>query len=155
VGLLALSLLAAGCSGQKIKEKPLTPEELNLQKFGRLCREYRARQGKAPADAEQLKSWAKQQKQDAISKMGIDDLEKVLVSPRDNQPYVLVRLPMGQGPVMAHEKTGVGGKRLVLSSGGSVYELGEEEFQKTVLQSTPGGRPGQRPGRGGRPGGSG
>jgi hypothetical protein len=137
-GLLALALVAAACSG-KVKEKPLSPEEHNLVKFGRLYLEHRKAQGRPPASVDQLKAWAKNQSKEALAKMGIEDLDKVFISPRDNEPYVLVSLPMGMGPVLAHEKTGSGGKRLVLNSQGSVYEADEENFNK-MLATNPGGR---------------
>src|SRR3712207_7822251 len=56
------------------------------------------------------------------SRLEVEDVDRVLVSPRDDEPFVLVHLPVGMGPVLAYEKTGVGGKRLVLSSQGTVRD---------------------------------
>jgi hypothetical protein len=138
LGLLAVALLATGCRG--VREKPLSPEEQHLQKFGRLYFAYRTdNKGKPPASAEELKAWAKTQGPDKLGKLGIDDVDAAFVSLRDKEPYQIVHLPMGMGPVLAHEKTGVGGKRLVMSSQGNVFEVDEKRFQE-MLRSVPSGR---------------
>src|SRR5262249_48047618 len=134
---LILMVFSAGC--RRVKEKPLSPEEVNLQKFGRLYREYRSNGGRAQAQPDEIKEWAKKQRKETLDKLEIDDLDKVFVSPRDNEPYVLVSLPMGMGPMLAHEKTGVGGKRLVLTSQGNVYEADEKRFEE-LKNSVPGKR---------------
>lgn len=133
--VVVLLLLPAGCR-RKVTEKPLTPEEANLQKFGRLCMEYRKSEGRPAQKAEDVKEWAKRQKGETLKRLEIDDLNKVFVSPRDNEPYTVVFQPMGMGPVLAHEKSGVGGKRLVLNSQGSVFEANEKQFQD-MLKSNP------------------
>jgi hypothetical protein len=137
LGLLAVALLATGC--RRVGEKPLSPEEQHLANFGRLYFAYRTEhKGKPPASAKELKAWAKTQGPDKLQKLGIDNVDAAFVSLRDNEPFQIVRLPRGMGPVLAHEKTGVRGNRLVMSSQGNVFEVDETRFQE-MLQSGPGG----------------
>src|SRR5262245_10213429 len=141
IGPLLLLCLAVGCGGPQ--PKPLSPEEVHLQKFGRLYFEHRMSTGKPPANVQELKAWAKKQGKDKLDKMEIDDVEQAFVSPRDHEPYVLVQLPMGMGPVLAHEKSGAGGRRLVLNSQGNVMDVNETQFQD-LLKSNPGRPPAKR-----------
>ena len=127
-GLIIALLLSAGC-GPSAKPKPMTPAEQNLSKFFRLYTAYRSSlKGRPNADVEELKKWAQQQPKEKLAEMGIEDLDKVFISPRDNEPYVLVNLPMGMGPMAAHEKTGSGGSRLVANTSGEVFEANAKRF---------------------------
>jgi len=68
----------------------------------------------------------------------VTDVDKLLISPRDNQPYVIFYGAIakgsgpGGGPVVAYEKVGVSGKRFVVGSMGSVEEIDEATFRKMV-----------------------
>jgi hypothetical protein len=105
--------------------------------------------GKSPTNAEQIRDWAKKQPKEKLAQLGVEDVEKACVSPRDNQAYVVIELPMGMGPIVAHEKEGKGGRRLVVNSQGSVINADEEQFQsllRSVPKYYPGkAGPGQRP----------
>lgn len=135
-----------GCS-TKVKTKELTSAEKNIQSFHKLYMEYRQeKKGPPPRTADEIKAWASKQPKDKLAKWGVDDIEKAFVSPRDNKPYTLVNLPMGMGPVLAHETDGVGGKRILVNSQGTIIEVAEKEFQE-LMKSVPGGGPaGPRPG---------
>ena len=74
--------------------------------------------------------------------MGVDpsNLDSLFTSPRDNQPFV-VRYQQaksaggmmgGQPIVVAYEKTGVDGKRAVVTSLAGVEELDEAQFKQKV-----------------------
>jgi hypothetical protein len=77
-------------------------------------------------------------KKDKLAARGIEDLDDAFVSPRDKQPYVLVkpeaaqRGPGGRPPMLwVYEKTGVDGKRMGVNMGGA-FEMDEERFKKLV-----------------------
>jgi hypothetical protein len=129
-----------GCT-KAPKTRDLSPEELHLQKFSKLYYRFKEDQTRPPADVQTLKTWAKKKlKKNDLADLGIDDLDQAVTSPRDHQPYEIVNLPMGMGPLLAYEKNGVDGKRLCLNGGGSIMEVNEDTF-KELLESTPGGPP--------------
>jgi hypothetical protein len=60
--------------------------------------------------------------------------EEVLVSPRDNKPFVIIlgkkRLPDVAGLILAYEEQGAGNTRYIVTSRGDILELSNEEFGK-------------------------
>jgi hypothetical protein len=73
----------------------------------------------------------------------MEDMDSTFTSPRDNQPYVLVKPEAGRaGPggrppmVTVYEQTGVDGKRMAAGAMGAAFEMDEAKFQELV----PGGR---------------
>jgi hypothetical protein len=131
--------LLAGCGRQTGGTKVASPAEVNLQKILRLYGEFQRSQHKAPANADELKAWAKKQSKEKLTEMSIEDVDTVFISPRDNEPYEVVQLPMGRGPLVAHEKTGVGGKRYVIGSTGTLVEMDQKQFEEQ-RQNVPGRR---------------
>jgi hypothetical protein len=97
-----------------------------------------ANKGKQPSNTEELKAWAKNLTAQELAKMGIDNLDGVLVSPRDKEEYQIAPPPQGRqmGPprVVVYEKTGVNGKRIVAGGTGEVYEMDEEKFNQAVAR---------------------
>ena len=73
-------------------------------------------------------------------KIDPNDPDKWLVSPRDNQSYVLrfdrkaaAAVPgVGEEPVIAHEKTGKDGKRYCITAAGGMTLADEATFAKLV-----------------------
>jgi hypothetical protein len=133
LGLVSLFPLVSGCS------KPIEPQAVPLahdriQKLASICRDFAVSQKRQPANVDELKAWAKKLPKDKLAVLGIENVDEAFVSPRDQQPYVLVR----GGPQMmiqAHEKTGEGGKRYVVYTTGSVFEMADKAFNE--LMSNP------------------
>ena len=130
-------LFLFGC-GPKTTKADLDPGEKHILKIASLYSSFRsAHGGRAPKDAQELKAWAKTLKSDALAQRNIDDLETTFVSPRDNQPYALVK-PEAPGKrrggppamVWVFEKTGVNGKRMVAGGMGNATEMDEETFRQ-------------------------
>jgi hypothetical protein len=61
----------------------------------------------------------------------VDDPDRVLISPRDHQQYVLNPVP-GMTSVLVYEKTGVDGKRQTASTMGTVAYMDEETIRNYV-----------------------
>jgi len=153
LGLGALALAAAGCgpSSPRLNSRDeIPPGEAELRKVVSLYIEYGKGNGnKSPANAEQLKAWAQKLPKEKLTELGIEDVDKVFISPRDNQPFVVIpKSGPGPGRLIAHEQTGVKGKRYVAAGQGSVREVTDETFRGMLpspSQGPPrsGGRPGQ------------
>jgi hypothetical protein len=142
--VLAVAICAlAGCNRGPTKESLATGEK-QILKIATLYQDFRsAHQGRNPKDAQELKDWAKTLKKEELTKRGVDNLDEVFISSRDNQPYVLVKpeaAKPGQGgrpPMLwAYEQTGVDGKRMGVGAMGNAFEMDEEQFK----QYTSGGK---------------
>jgi hypothetical protein len=122
VVLLPLS----GCGGNP--EIPKIPEEQqNILYILRAYCKFNGERQRTPASLDELKPLLKE----------FGDPEKIVRSPRDGQPYVLVggldisRVPSGGVlPVVAYERIGVDGKRQVIDLRGTIRLLTPEEFGK-------------------------
>jgi hypothetical protein len=140
--VLALAgCLAVGCGSHA--DQKLPDGTTHIMKVSTLYAAYRrANNNKAPASADELKAWAGKLPKQQLEQMGIDDLDKALISPRDNEPYQLAP-PMTKGPaarmgiqgVVAYEKVGVNGKRLMVSGMGSATEVTDEQLKEILAGS--------------------
>jgi len=98
-----------------------------------LCSKYAAKNRTKPASIDELKAWVKKLDKTELGRLGIDNPDTALVSPRDNQPYVLVKSAgSGPGDVLAYEKVGEGGKHYIVTPYGSAFELDEAELKRRV-----------------------
>lgn len=90
----------------------------------RLCEDFKNR---GPKDEAELKHYLGQ-----LGEPGTP--EDFMISRRDKQPFVIYYgnaiHPDGGELVLVHEKDGAGGKRFVLTLGGNVKALTDEEFAK-------------------------
>jgi hypothetical protein len=128
-----VSGLIAGCGAKPVP--PRQEAEVHILNVMKLWAEYRHTFNKVPASTAELTNWARSLKPDDLAKLGIQNLDEALVSPRDHEPYqVTPGKPnrMGIIPVVIYEKTGVAGKRLTASSMGQSGELNEEALRNTV-----------------------
>ena len=85
-----------------------------------------------------FKAYAETSAKPILEANGIQSVDALFTSSRDQQPYVILYGPLtgppgpaGQ-PVFAYEKVGVNGKRYVATSLGAVQEVDEAEFRKLV-----------------------
>jgi hypothetical protein len=129
VAVVALAL-AHGCS------KPLPVQEApvihtRIRNLASLCGTYAAKHKKRPASIEELKAWVKKMSQAERDELRIEDPETAFVSPRDNQPFVLVR-PTTPRDILAYEKAGEAGKHYIVTATGGVIELDEAELRRRV-----------------------
>jgi hypothetical protein len=127
---LALAIASlAGCGGDVGRAR-----ESHIKKVTEVYTSYvAANQGRRPPNEAALKQYAKRLGPERLQVMGIDDVDSIFVSPRDSQPYVIAYASMKvPGAIIAHEKQGVDGKRLVATREGALQELEEAEFQSLL-----------------------
>jgi hypothetical protein len=122
----AVLLALWGCSdAPEIPKIPAEQQHL-LYILRAYCR-FNGERQRTPTSLDELKPLLKE----------FGDPEKIVLSPRDGQPYVLVggldirRAPSGGVlPVVAYERIGVDGKRQVIDLRGAIRLLTPEEFRK-------------------------
>jgi hypothetical protein len=136
VAALAVIVLAglAGCSSRGVSKTPLA--EVRLFRLLKFYQMYTTAKKKPPANEEEFKEYLRTLPQDEKAAAGIvgDDVDSLLVSPRDGQKYHIeygvVARPTRKAQALAWEETGQGGKRFVLLTMGYVNEYNEEMFQQ-------------------------
>ena len=134
-GILPAGL--AGCSSRdpaKATSSPLA--QVRLVRILKFYQMYTTDKKKPPANEEAFKDYLRTLPQDEKVAAGIvgDDVDSLLVSPRDGQKYHveygLVARPTGNPRALAWEETGQGGIRYVAMTMGYVRECNEEIFQQ-------------------------
>jgi hypothetical protein len=128
--LAALIALVNGCSKElEVHEAPVV--HTRIRNLASLCGKYAIRHSKRPASIEELKAWAKKLSPSERNELRIEDPETAFVSPRDHQPFVLVRATTPRD-ILAYEKIGEGGKHYVVTAVGSTFELDEAELKQRI-----------------------
>ncbi len=138
VALAVLGVAASGCGGVKVEPREKIPEgEAEIKHLMSLYTDYVAANHKAPANADQLKAYAKKQEPAKLSAIGIENADAAFVSPRDKKPYVVRPLGKTQSPmsVVIYEKDGVEGKRYVAMAQGAVFEAEPDRFKELVPEA--------------------
>ncbi len=130
--------LLAGCSSTPPPAAEFTPNEVHLKRVVGLYSEYKSTKGTWPKNTAELKAWVKSMPKAELEKHNIDDVDKVFISPRDGQEYVIVpmppKAPMGMTKVIAYEKTGVQGKHWKIASQGYINEVTTEQLDKLLQE---------------------
>jgi hypothetical protein len=156
--LVAIVAFGLGGCGSSTRSDVPTDED-NLRNLTKLLGQFSARhQGRMPEDEAEFKGFVGKLSAEQLSAVGVRDIEKIFVSSRDGEPYVIRygqsssslggALPPGKQiiinpkvpgggvaqPVVAHEKTGAGGKRYVVFGLGQVELVDEARFQELIRQ---------------------
>ena len=125
-----------GCGGQRASRER---EESNLKPLAVFYGQFTGRhRGRSPANEAEFKEFLRSLSSEQLATFNVTDPESLFVSPRDQEPYVIIygspSGPPGPGgaPVIAYEQVGVGGKRFVASSIGAVEEVDEARFKELV-----------------------
>jgi hypothetical protein len=136
---LLLTVVMLGCSASQ--EGSREQMQSNLRPLASIYGKFMAQhQGKPPANETEFNAYVASLGVKQLAALGIDDPEKLFVSPRDHQPYIVLygpgvlKGPPGPAgmPVVAYEQVGVGGKRFVASSYGAVEAVDEARFRALV-----------------------
>jgi hypothetical protein len=153
---LTASLTCAGC-GDDTPQLGTSEVEQRLKLIALLYGAYSGdHMGSPPQSEKALKDWAVSLPEARRQSYGVEDVQSIWTSPRDNEPIV-VRFGQQSGPpgvgivkpgesitvgpgsgyeaketVIAHEKTGVDGERYVVYGAGRTALLNEDEFTKAT-----------------------
>jgi len=139
MGCLALAVV--GC-GNKPVEQP--PTEANLKTIYVLFGQYTGQnRGQSPPDEAAFKKFIQGLDAEQLKSLTDLDVASLFISPRDNQPYVIhYQAEMGipgvgaagepGGGWLAHEATGVAGKKYLLYSTGIMEEVDAQRFAEVV-----------------------
>src|SRR5688572_12442478 len=121
------SLLAAGFVGCSSTET-FSEEDQTKAHLRQIAMAYTSTE-KPPRDMEQLRSSVND-----IHVLGVGvPPDEALVSPRDKQPIVVIFGVDGtdsEDSILAYEQQGADGKRWIVTMGGDVKQLTDEEFSK-------------------------
>lgn len=128
----AVLLAAVGCS-DKVEIPKIPAEEQNILFILRGYCKFNGSYQRTPKTLDELKPMLKE----------FGDPEKIILSPRDGQPYVLVggidisRMSSGgEMPVIAYESKGADGKRQVVDLRGKIRLLTPAEFDQLKFPPT-------------------
>jgi hypothetical protein len=121
-----------GCSSRAEKQV-VTSENSNLKPISILYGQFQStNQNRPPANEAEFKKYLKTAGESILKQFGTDS-EKVFVSERDGQPYVIFYgKSVPPSGVIAYEQNGVGGQRVVAYPFGSVGLVDETKFQQLV-----------------------
>lgn len=138
IGLVFLCAIAGcGNQGKSNKAEEASPLKPIAKFYGDYVNQH---QGSVPASESLFLAFLKEPKNAELlkSEFKITDIDKLLISPRDNKPYTVYygTISNNQGPggapVVAYEKVGINGKRFVASALGYVVEVDESEFRRMI-----------------------
>jgi hypothetical protein len=140
--LLGLALVAAaGCGADELS----SPTAARLRGLATIYLDYAVgKNGKGPAGEQDLKKHMRALPETVLSMNGVDPgaLDAAFVSLRDQEPFVVryglsIRQISGtSAPLVAHEKTGKGGRRLVVFANAKVDYVGEDRLRE-LLSAAP------------------
>ncbi|HEY1376205.1 MAG TPA: hypothetical protein VGF55_05395 [Gemmataceae bacterium] len=127
LGLAVCAALTIGCGQQVGKSGEVNPSDVSLNTISRIYTRAQQQLGRPPRGADELRPYAKDE----------GDLDKLLVSPNDNQPYVVVwganmLTPADYYMVVVYERTGANGFRHVLTPTGTLM-LSDADFAKATF----------------------
>lgn len=130
------AVACVGCGRGRAGESPGSGKAVLNEVNSAYVNHLRSNRYRAPADEAEFKTILKQAGDGALKRAGVATVDQLLVSPRDSQPFV-IRYGKDAGRflergVVAHEKTGVAGRRLVGFDLGYVKEVDEEEFKQLL-----------------------
>jgi hypothetical protein len=139
IALAALLAGAAGCGSNGLD----SPTATRLRNLANLYIENAGapnRGGVGFASEAELRKTLKGMAKDDLELYGVDekDPESLLVSLRDGQPFTVVYglsikgLNPRSGPIVAYEKTGEAGRRLVVRLNGQVESLTAEQIEREL-----------------------
>lgn len=143
--VLFLGLLTVGCSGCQQASSGGAPNK-ELQQLGNSFNEFFRARGKTPADEAEFKEFIAGSLTDVKRQiLGINDVDSLFKSKRDNQPFVIrygVTItegpptpgsePLVTGTIVVYEAAGSGGYRQVFTSMGDLTELKFDDLVKLV-----------------------
>ena len=133
-----LLLLLVGCGGSDALKSPAAAR---LKGLATMYLDYAAAKGSGPPNEEAFRKHLRTVERMVLEMNGVDPkaIEETFVSPRDNQPFVIIYgvgisgISGTKAPLIAYEKTGVNGKRLVAFANTKLDHVDDSQLKE--LQS--------------------
>jgi hypothetical protein len=140
--VLALGLIVAGCSE---RTGEVSQAQTSLGWLGSMYGMYISQNGgEAPKSIEDLQKYvAKKATPERLAQLGVASAGELFVSPRDGQPYSLVKYaelpPPGTAPppIVLYESVGKNGRRAVAQLGGGTDIIDEEQLSQMLPATQP------------------
>jgi hypothetical protein len=139
IGAAALMLAALaglpGCGSNELE----SPTAVKLKALANFYLDYAvAQHGQGPANEQALKKHIRSQPGFILKTNGLDPdaIDAVFSSERDQEPFVILyglritKISGESAPLLAHEKTGKNGKRLVAYANAKVDHVNEARFKE-------------------------
>lgn len=123
-----ITIVLVGCGG----DAPVVSEEQDggmralAMGYGQYIAQNR---GRPPKNEERFRKYLEQNMM-ILENFGVESIDDLFVSPRDNEPYEIIYGKRAK--IVAYEKVGVDGKRMVADDLGIVKEVDEAEFAELV-----------------------
>ncbi len=151
-GMLCLFIgLAAhlpGC-GSTAPPPPQDPPDSSITVLARLYGEFAMRhQGRGPANESEFQQFLEQLPEAQKKAMGVQDLDVLFRSPRDQQPYVVIYgirqvLPAADvngilgKPIVIHERNGIDGVMFAANALGAAEQLPGDALKQELSSTRP------------------
>jgi len=137
MGMCLIAALAAGCR----RSDPLaSPAAARLRGLAMIYLNHAAAKGSGPPSETVFRQYSHSLDGITLQMAGVDpkSIDDTFVSLRDNEPFVVLwgvgisQLSGKSAPLIAYEKTGVNGKRLVAYANTKLEHVDEERFQELM-----------------------
>jgi hypothetical protein len=135
---ITVAALLGGCGGDDALQSPTAAR---LKGLATMYLDYIvAKGGNAPPSEAELKKHMRSIDAIQLNLAGFerDKIDEAFISERDKEPFVVRygiapgTLGAKDGPVVAHEKTGAGGKKLVVNVGTVVSHVSDNQLQELL-----------------------
>jgi hypothetical protein len=138
IGLLLVAVTAIpGCGSDELN----SPTAAKLRALGNLYLDYAGgKNNKGPGNEQEFKKHIRGLPDQVLSPIGVDRnaVDLLFSSERDQQPFVVIyglaitQISGTSAPLVAHEKTGKNGKRLVAFANAKVELIDESRLQELL-----------------------
>lgn len=128
--ILSLFAISLGC-GSGAESADVAELRSNMRSLAVAYGNYiKSNRGRAPKSEKQFRAWIEKQGDDELVILGVDSIDDIFISTRDNEPYVVV---YGKSErVVAYEAVGVDGQRYIADNVGSIELVDEARFNELV-----------------------
>jgi len=147
LSLLGCLLMTTGC-GKSVSKEPSAAEK-HLRSLTECYTRFKSyHNGAMPSSEKEFKQFLQRDQQQLASmNLNANEVDKILISPRDNKPYFVLYMPKGKEAknkpaprkngylVIAYEQAGNEGKHYVGYAMGNVEEVTDSEFNEIVASA--------------------
>ena len=127
---VVLFAVVAGC-GTNAEPEDVVQQRSNMRSLAVAYGNFtKSNRGRVPKSEKTFRAWIEKQGPDFLTNLGVENVDDIFISTRDNEPYVVVYGK--QKRIVAYEKVGVAGKRFITDDLGVTQEVDEAKFHELV-----------------------